>query len=247
MSKLKILSFIIANITLVSCMGMWVSDPTCGKPDGPIINAVMAEDINLLKKHIKNGENINELYKKGICGDYHGGSWRINYSALHEAINKGNYDIVRLLVENEANIYQKNHNLDGEYPRTPFKLAVNKNKVEIAIYLWERIKKNNFKPRVSKRNSFKRKIFKSKINKRKISDVNPNKLELDMLSHAGSLSSRWPEMKVFKYIVNHSSKSMLQNYLDYLQKRYEIFNYAINKNAMLYLNSKGYSLVENKK
>ena len=212
MKNIKVILFItVCLIILASYRLFTFRDPNCGKPDGPIINAVTAQNIELIRKHIKEGKSLNKLYKKGNCYGYHGGSFRIKYTTLHEAINIGNFEIVKLLVENGADIYQANYNLDGEYPKTPFKIAVFNNKVNIAIFLWERIDKEVI-------------------------------LEEDLLFFIGSQTKTKQGQDIFKYIVDNSSKSSVNKFINRLEKIYEYGGYIIDISAINYLKNKGYEV-----
>ena len=89
----------------------------------PLLIAAMENNLEIFNKFIKSGANVNSKCKKGETFDY---------APIHVAVNNGNLEMVRVLVENEADL-----NILEYRQRTPLHIAVEKDQLEIVQYLIE--------------------------------------------------------------------------------------------------------------
>ena len=125
----------------------------CDAGMGPLHEAAMTGNAELVKAWVKQKRNLDVTFDEpsiGLEGNY---ARAQGVTALMVAARMGQFEIVKLLVEGEANLYAESHWREGLHPRNAFDYAVEHalekpGGLEIVEYLWNKSDRARFAARL---------------------------------------------------------------------------------------------------
>ena len=125
----------------------------CDAGMGPLHEAAMTGNAELVKAWVKQKRNLDVTFDEpsiGLEGNY---ARAQGVTALMVAARMGQFEIVKLLVEGEANLYAESHWREGLHPRNAFDYAVEHalekpGGLEAVEYLWNRSDRARFAARL---------------------------------------------------------------------------------------------------